>query len=160
MAKSKKDTLHPRLTLTGGKAEEAGVYRLAPGAIVAVEDGQTVEAGEVLARMPREACAYPRHHRRSAARRGALRGSDPKDKAIIARVSGRVQFLKDYKAKRKIAIVPDDGSAAHEELVPKSRVIEVQEGDYVKRGDNLVGGSPDPHDILERSASRRSPNIS
>src|SRR4029078_8176167 len=59
-AKSKKDTLHPRLTLTGAKAQEAGVYRLAAGAIVAVEDGQQVEAGEVLARMPREA-ARPRH---------------------------------------------------------------------------------------------------
>src|SRR5207237_442578 len=44
-AKSKKDTLHPRLTLTGAKAQEAGVYRLAAGAIVAVEDGQQVEAG-------------------------------------------------------------------------------------------------------------------
>src|SRR5689334_18488 len=54
-AKSKKESLHPRLTLTGDKAKEAGVYRLAPGAIVAVEDGQQVETGEVLARMPREA---------------------------------------------------------------------------------------------------------
>src|SRR5678816_3259793 len=54
-AKSKKESLHPRLTLTGKAAKEAGVYRLAPGAIVAVEDGQQVEAGEVLARMPREA---------------------------------------------------------------------------------------------------------
>src|SRR5213078_4924719 len=45
--------------------------------------------------------------------------------------------------------VPDDGSEPVEYLVPKSKMIEVQEGDYVKRGDNLVGGSPDPHDILE-----------
>src|SRR5881409_4102688 len=57
--------------------------------------------------------------------------------------------MKEYKAKRKIAIVPDDGSEAVEYLVPKSKVIDVQEGDYVKRGDNLIGGSPDPHDILE-----------
>ena len=149
MGKSKKDSLHPRLTLAGGKAEEAGVYRLAPGAIVAVEDGQQVEAGEVLARMPREA-ARTRDITGGLPRVAELfEARTPKDKAIIARVSGRVQFLKDYKAKRKIAIVPDDGSAPHEELVPKSRVIEVQEGDYVKRGDNLVGGSPDPHDILE-----------
>jgi DNA-directed RNA polymerase subunit beta' len=149
MAKSKKDTLAPRLTLTGDKAEEAGVYRMAPGAIVAVEDGQKVEAGEVLARMPREA-ARTRDITGGLPRVAELfEARTPKDKAIIARVSGRVSFLKDYKAKRKIAIVPDDGSPPHEELVPKSRVIEVQEGDYVKRGDNLVGGSPDPHDILE-----------
>ena len=149
MAKSKKEDLRPRLTLLGDNAQEAGVYRLAAGAIVAVEDGATVEAGEVLARMPREA-AKTRDITGGLPRVAELfEARTPKDKAIIARVSGRVQFLKDYKAKRKIAIVPDDGSEPHEELVPKSRVIDVQEGDYVKRGDNLVGGSPDPHDILE-----------
>jgi DNA-directed RNA polymerase subunit beta' len=149
MAKSKKDTLHPRLTLTGKGAKEAGVYRLASGAIIAVEDGQAVEAGEVLARMPREAArtrditgGLPRVAELFEARK-------PKENAIIAKVSGKVSFRKDYKAKRKIAIIPDDGSEAVEYLVPKSKVIDVQEGDYVKRGDNLVGGSPDPHDILE-----------
>ena len=148
-AKSKKETLHPRLTLTGEKAKEAGVYRLAPGAIVAVEDGQQVEAGEVLARMPREAArtrditgGLPRVAELFEARK-------PKENAIIAKVSGKVTFMRDYKAKRKIAIVPDDGSEPVEYLVPKSKMIEVQEGDFVKRGDNLVGGSPDPHDILE-----------
>jgi DNA-directed RNA polymerase subunit beta' len=73
----------------------------------------------------------------------------PKDSAIIAKVSGRVVFGKDYKAKRKIGIQPEDGGDTVEYLVPKSKVIDVQEGDYVKRGDNLIGGSPDPHDILE-----------
>jgi DNA-directed RNA polymerase subunit beta' len=148
-AKSKKDTLHPRLTLTGAKAKEAGVYRLASGAIIAVEDGQQVEAGEVLARMPREAArtrditgGLPRVAELFEARK-------PKENAIIAKVSGKVTFMRDYKAKRKIAIVPEDGSEPVEYLVPKSKVIEVQEGDFVKRGDNLVGGSPDPHDILE-----------
>ena len=149
LAKSKKEDLRPRLTLMGKGAEEAGVYRLAPGAIIAVEDGQTVEAGEVLARMPREAArtrditgGLPRVAELFEARK-------PKENAIIAKVSGKVSFKKDYKAKRKIAIIPDDGSDPVEYLVPKSKVIDVQEGDYVKRGDNLVGGSPDPHDILE-----------
>jgi DNA-directed RNA polymerase subunit beta' len=148
-SKSKKEALHPRLTLTGAKAEEAGVYRLAPGAIVAVEDGQQVEAGEVLARMPREAArtrditgGLPRVAELFEARK-------PKENAIIAKVSGKVTFMRDYKAKRKVAIVPEDGSEPVEYLVPKSKMIEVQEGDFVKRGDNLVGGSPDPHDILE-----------
>ena len=50
---------------------------------------------------------------------------------------------------RKIGIQPDDGGEVVEYLIPKSKVIDVQEGDYVKRGDNLIGGSPDPHDILE-----------
>ncbi|HEX6605021.1 MAG TPA: DNA-directed RNA polymerase subunit beta', partial [Sphingomicrobium sp.] len=147
--KSKKESLHPRLTLTGKGAKEAGVYRLAAGAIIAVEDGQQVEAGEVLARMPREAArtrditgGLPRVAELFEARK-------PKENAIIAKVSGKVTFMRDYKAKRKIAIVPEDGSEPVEYLVPKSKMIEVQEGDFVKRGDNLVGGSPDPHDILE-----------
>jgi len=150
LAKSKKEDLRPRLTMMGkGGEDEAGVYRLAPGAVIAVEDGQSVEAGEVLARMPREAArtrditgGLPRVAELFEARK-------PKENAIIAKVSGKVSFKKDYKAKRKIAIIPDDGSDPVEYLVPKSKVIDVQEGDYVKRGDNLVGGSPDPHDILE-----------
>jgi DNA-directed RNA polymerase subunit beta' len=73
----------------------------------------------------------------------------PKENAIIAKVSGRIAFGKDYKAKRKIAIIPEEGGDPVEYLVPKSKVIDVQEGDFVKRGDNLIGGSPDPHDILE-----------
>ena len=73
----------------------------------------------------------------------------PKENAIIAKVSGRIAFGKDYKAKRKIAIIPEEGGEPVEYLVPKSKVIDVQEGDFVKRGDNLIGGSPDPHDILE-----------
>ena len=103
----------------------------------------------MLARMPREAArtrditgGLPRVAELFEARK-------PKENAIIAKVSGKVTFMRDYKAKRKIAIVPDDGSDPVEYLVPKSKVIDVQEGDYVKRGDNLVGGSPDPHDILE-----------
>jgi DNA-directed RNA polymerase subunit beta' len=56
--------------------------------------------------------------------------------------------VRDYKAKRKIAIVPQEGETV-EYLIPKSKVIDVQEGDWVKKGDNLISGSPNPHDILE-----------
>jgi len=147
-ARSKED-LRPRVTLLDEQSGEAARYMLAPGAVLSVEDGQRVEGGEVLARVSREAAktrditgGLPRVAELFEARK-------PKENAIIAKVSGRVSFGKDYKAKRKIAIVPDDGSEPVEYLVPKSKVIDVQEGDFVKRGDNLIGGSPDPHDILE-----------
>jgi DNA-directed RNA polymerase subunit beta' len=147
--RSKKDDFRPRITLLDENSGEAGVSRLAPGSIIAVEDGQMVEAGEVLARVPREAArtrditgGLPRVAELFEARK-------PKENAIIAKVSGRVEFGKDYKAKRKVIIRPDDGSEPVEYLVPKSKTIDAQEGDYVKRGDNLIGGSPDPHDILE-----------
>ena len=144
-----KEDLRPRLTLTGASAEEAGRYMLVPGATLSVEDGATVSGGDVLARVSRESAktrditgGLPRVAELFEARK-------PKENAIIAKVSGRVVFGKDYKAKRKIGIQPEDGGEVVEYLVPKSKVIDVQEGDYVKRGDNLIGGSPDPHDILE-----------
>ncbi|MGH6614932.1 DNA-directed RNA polymerase subunit beta' [Sphingomonas sp.] len=146
--KSKED-LRPRLTLLDGDSGEAGRYMLAPGATLSVEDGAQVSGGDVLARVSREAAktrditgGLPRVAELFEARK-------PKENAIIAKVSGRVVFGKDYKAKRKIGIQPEDGGEVVEYLVPKSKVIDVQEGDYVKRGDNLIGGSPDPHDILE-----------
>ncbi|TZG26223.1 DNA-directed RNA polymerase subunit beta' [Sphingomonas montanisoli] len=148
-ATSRKEDLRPRLTLLDDSSGETARYMLAPGAMLSVEDGQTVQAGEVLARVSRESAktrditgGLPRVAELFEARK-------PKENAIIAKVSGRVEFGKDYKAKRKIIIRPDDGADPVEYLVPKSKVIDVQEGDYVKRGDNLIGGSPDPHDILE-----------
>ncbi|MGW8204246.1 DNA-directed RNA polymerase subunit beta' [Sphingomonas bisphenolicum] len=144
-----KEDLRPRLTLLDDQSGEAARYMLAVGATLSVDDGAQVQAGDVLARVSREAAktrditgGLPRVAELFEARK-------PKDNAIIAKVSGRVQFLKDYKAKRKIAINPEDGSEPVEYLIPKSKVIDVQEGDFVKRGDNLIGGSPDPHDILE-----------
>jgi len=148
-ATSRKEDLRPRITLLDETSGEAARYMLAPGAMLSVEDGQVVAAGEVLARVSREAAktrditgGLPRVAELFEARK-------PKENAIIAKVSGRVEFGKDYKAKRKILIRPDDGAEPVEYLIPKSKTIDVQEGDYVKRGDNLIGGSPDPHDILE-----------
>ncbi len=146
--KSKED-LRPRLTLLDDASGETGRYMLATGATLSVEDGAQVFGGDVVARVSRESAktrditgGLPRVAELFEARK-------PKENAIIAKVSGRVVFGKDYKAKRKIGIQPEDGSEVVEYLIPKSKVIDVQEGDYVKRGDNLIGGSPDPHDILE-----------
>jgi len=147
-SRNKKEDLRPRLTLLDDASGEAARYLMAPGTTLSVEDGQMVEAGDVLARASREAAktrditgGLPRVAELFEARK-------PKDNSIIAKISGRIEFVRDYKAKRKIAIVPEEGDPI-EYLVPKSRVIDVQEGDWVKKGDNLISGSPDPHDILE-----------
>jgi len=147
-ARSKKEDLRPRITLLDDASGEAARYLLAPGTTLSVEDGQAVEAGDVIARASREAAktrditgGLPRVAELFEARK-------PKDNAIIAKTSGRIEFVRDYKAKRKIAIIPEEGDPV-EYLIPKSKVIDVQEGDWVKKGDNLISGSPDPHDILE-----------
>ncbi len=147
-SKSKED-LRPRMTLLDANSGEAARYMLAPGAVLSVEDGAQVQAGDVLARVARES-AKTRDITGGLPRVAELfEARIPKEAAIIAKVSGRVIFGKDYKAKRKIGIQPEDGGDVVEYLIPKSKVIDVQEGDYVKRGDNLIGGSPNPHDILE-----------
>jgi DNA-directed RNA polymerase subunit beta' len=146
--KSKED-LRPRMTLLDETSGETGRYMLAIGATLSVEDGAQVFGGDVVARVSRES-AKTRDITGGLPRVAELfEARIPKDSAIIAKISGRVVFGKDYKAKRKIGIQPEDGGDVVEYLVPKSKVIDVQEGDYVKRGDNLIGGSPDPHDILE-----------
>ncbi|PKP87278.1 MAG: DNA-directed RNA polymerase subunit beta' [Alphaproteobacteria bacterium HGW-Alphaproteobacteria-17] len=146
--RAKKEDLQPRLTLLDDASGEAARYLLAVGTMLSVEDGQTVQAGDVLARVSREASktrditgGLPRVAELFEAR-------IPKDNAVIAKISGRIEFVKDYKAKRKIAIVPEEGDPI-EYLIPKSKVLEVQEGDQVKRGDALISGSPNPHDILD-----------
>ena len=143
-----KEDLRPRLTLLDGDSGEAAKYLLGPGTMLSVEDGQTVEAGDVIARVSREA-AKTRDITGGLPRVAELfEARIPKDVSIIAKISGKVEFVRDYKAKRKIAIVPEEGDPV-EYLIPKTKVLDVQEGDFVRKGDNLIGGSPNPHDILE-----------
>jgi DNA-directed RNA polymerase subunit beta' len=73
----------------------------------------------------------------------------PKDHAIIAEISGVVQFGKDYKNKQRLSIVPhEDGADPVEYLIPKGKHIHLQDGDVVEKGDYIVDGNPAPHDIL------------
>ncbi|MFK4004952.1 DNA-directed RNA polymerase subunit beta' [Qipengyuania sp. NPDC077563] len=148
--RAKKDDLRPRLTLfnDAGDDSEAARYMLAPGTVLSVEDGQEVQAGDILARASREA-AKTRDITGGLPRVAELfEARVPKDNSIIAKISGKIEFVREYKAKRKIAIVPEEGDPV-EYLIPKTKIIDVQEGDFVKKGDTLISGSPNPHDILE-----------
>jgi DNA-directed RNA polymerase subunit beta' len=150
--RKKKEDLRPRLMLqTEGQSEDdadAQRYMLAPGTTLSVEDGQEVEAGDILARASREA-AKTRDITGGLPRVAELfEARMPKDVSVIAKISGKIEFVREYKAKRKIAIVPEEGDPV-EYLIPKTKVIDVQEGDFVKKGDTLISGSPNPHDILE-----------
>ena len=124
-------------------------YLLSVDAILSVEDGADVKAGDVLARIPREGTktkditgGLPRVAELFEARK-------PKDHAIIAEVSGKVEFGRDYKNKRRIVINPQDESLEPSEyLIPKGKHITVQEGDFIEKGEYLLDGNPAPHDIL------------
>ena len=148
--------LRPRLQLKDAKGEVVRLvngndarYFLPPDSILSVDNGVEVAAGDVLARMPREGSktrditgGLPRVAELFEARR-------PKDHAIIAEMDGRVEFGKDYKAKRRVIVKNDETSEESEYLVPKGKHVSVQEGDFVRRGDPLVDGPRVPHDILK-----------
>jgi DNA-directed RNA polymerase subunit beta' len=148
--------LRPRITLRDpdgevlllGNGLEAR-YFMSVDAILSVENGAAVKAGDVLARIPRESSktrditgGLPRVAELFEARK-------PKDFAIISESDGRIEFGKDYKTKRRIIVVPtEDGGEPVEYLIPKGKHISVQEGDYVQKGDLLMDGNRVPHDIL------------
>jgi DNA-directed RNA polymerase subunit beta' len=144
-----KTDLRPRITLLDEASGEAARYFLPPSAVLSVADGETVHAGDVIARVPR-ASAKTRDITGGLPRVAELfEARIPKDHSVIAAVAGRIEFGKDYKAKKRILLRPDDGGDPIEYLIPKGRHITVQEGDRVQKGDNIIDGSPDPHDILE-----------
>ncbi|MEX5730273.1 DNA-directed RNA polymerase subunit beta' [Rhodovulum iodosum] len=124
-------------------------YPMSVDAILSVEDGQEIKAGDVVARIPREGAktkditgGLPRVAELFEARR-------PKDHAIIAEIDGYVRFGRDYKNKRRITIeAADETLDPVEYMVPKGKHIPVQEGDFVQKGDYIMDGNPAPHDIL------------
>jgi DNA-directed RNA polymerase subunit beta' len=148
--------LRPRITLRDeagevlllGNGLEAR-YFMSVDAILSVDNGAHVKAGDVIARIPRESSktrditgGLPRVAELFEARK-------PKDFAIISESDGRVEFGKDYKTKRRVVVVPtEEGKEPVEYLIPKGKHISVQEGDWVQKGDLLMDGNRVPHDIL------------
>ena len=124
-------------------------YAMSVDAILSVEDGQAIEAGDVVARIPREGAktkditgGLPRVAELFEARR-------PKDHAIIAEMDGYVEFGRDFKNKRRVNVVSaDDAEIKTEYMVPKGKHIPVQEGDFIQKGEYIMDGNPAPHDIL------------
>ena len=122
-------------------------YFLPGGAIVRVTDGAEVSIGDVLARIPQESSktrditgGLPRVADLFEARK-------PKDPALMAEISGTISFGKETKGKQRLIITPLEGEP-HEELIPKWRHVSVFEGEHIEKGELLVDGPEDPHDIL------------
>jgi DNA-directed RNA polymerase subunit beta' len=124
-------------------------YLLPVDAILQVEPHAKVKAGDVLARIPIASAktgditgGLPRVAELFEARR-------PKDNAVIAEITGTVEFGKDYKNKQRIFIKPDDENAETKEyLIPRGKNLAVQHGDRIEKGDFVYDGHPAPHDIL------------
>ena len=156
---AKGQDLRPGIIVRGAQSKLAKLAKLKAGgevrytlpfdAILSVDPGAKVKAGDVLARIPTESAktrditgGLPRVAELFEARR-------PKEAAVIAEISGTIQFGKDYKNKYRLSIVPASSKQEPVEyLIPKNRHVYVQDGDVVEKGDYIVDGNPAPHDIL------------
>jgi DNA-directed RNA polymerase subunit beta' len=147
--------LRPAVRLIGENGKEVKLagseqnvnYTFQIGAIITVKNGQQVNVGDVLARIPQESSktrditgGLPRVAELFEAR-------SPKDAGLLAEVTGTVSFGKDTKGKQRLIITDFDG-AAHEYLIPKDKHITVHDGQVVNKGEMIVDGPADPHDIL------------
>ncbi len=124
-----------------------GRYSLPVGSIISVNEGDEIEPGTVVGKIPRETTktkditgGLPRVAELFEVRK-------PKELAVISEIDGRVSFGKDLKGKRRVVITPEVGESK-EYLIPKVKHVSVHEGDYVKAGEALMDGSPNPNDIL------------
>lgn len=149
--------LRPRIVLLDDNGEvmtlASGVeacYFIPIGAVLNVQDGQKVHAGDIITRTPRESVktrditgGLPRVIELFEARR-------PREHAIVSEIDGHVAFSeKDRRGKRSILIKPvDEQISPVEYLVSRSKHVIVNEGDFVRKGDLLMDGDPDLHDIL------------
>ena len=143
---SRDQSLKPKILVKSQLEEKS--YLLPIGAHLSVQEGDEVFAGDVIAKIPRETTktkditgGLPKVAELFEARK-------PKELAVITEIDGKVTFGKDFKGKRKVIIEPPHGEP-REYLIPKGKIASVHEGDYVKAGEALMDGSPNPHDILK-----------
>jgi len=158
---SKKQTsttslIRPKAALVNGrgkpitftKTETPIVYIFPAGAIISIQDGTKINAGDVIARIPLESS------KTSDITGGLPRVADlfearkPKDAAILAKYSGITSFGKETKGKVRLVITDDNGDS-HEELIPKIRTLNIFEGESIQKGEIISDGELSLHDILE-----------
>lgn len=130
-----------------GDSPMAAVYSLPVGTVLMVRDGTAIQAGDVIARKPRETSktkdivgGLPRVAELFEVRK-------PKDMAVVSDIAGTVAYAGESKGKRKLVVTPEIGEAK-EYLVPKGKHITTSDGDFVEAGDPLTEGYPELHDIL------------
>jgi len=153
-----KGDLHPQIVIEDDREQSLAFYYVPEKAHLEVREGQTVSAGTMLAKTPREVSGtqditggLPRVTEIFEARR-------PREPAVMAEVAGVVRLGDKRRGKRSILIHPVDDQGKpiggeHEHLVPHGRHLRVHTGDYVREGDPLVDGPLVPHDILRISGA-------
>jgi DNA-directed RNA polymerase subunit beta' len=148
-------SVRPQVRLMDGNGQEVKMHGtdhavtigFQVGSLITVKDGQQVGVGDVLARIPQES-AKTRDITGGLPRVAELfEARSPKDAGMLAAVTGTVSFGKDTKGKQRLIITEPEGTA-HEFLIPKDKHVTVHDGQVVNKGETIVDGPVDPHDIL------------
>ncbi len=145
-----KEDQHPQIVIVDDKTENIlANYSIPAGAVIVVQDGKKVQAGQLLAKTPRKVSktkditgGLPRVAELFEARR-------PKDAAEIAKIDGVVEIGGTIRGKRKVLVIDGTTGAEEEHLVPLKKHLIVLKGDVVKKGQQLTEGPVPPHDILD-----------
>ncbi len=138
----------PRISIKDEKGKTIARYELPVGAIISVHEGDYVEAGDILARIPRETLKAKDITGGLPKVTDLFEARKPKESAVISEIEGVVVFEKDVRGRKRLVVQPEVGEAK-EYLLPKGKYIVVREGDYIKPGEPLIEGTPNPHDILK-----------
>ncbi|MEW5924986.1 MAG: DNA-directed RNA polymerase subunit beta', partial [Candidatus Zixiibacteriota bacterium] len=154
IVEEREKALFPTIIIRDARGKELGSYRIPTGAHLLVQEGQSIEAGEFLVKIPRQISktrditgGLPRVAELFEARK-------PHDPAVISEVDGIVEFGKIVRGQQQIFVQGDEGETK-EYLIPHGRHLHVHDGDRVMAGDSLCEGSIDPHDILKVSGVNR-----
>jgi DNA-directed RNA polymerase subunit beta' len=146
---SKDPELRPRITIRPADDGAESRALLPVGAYLSVTEGEEVGAGQVVAKIPREASktkditgGLPRVAELFEARK-------PKECAVVTEIDGIVSFGADSRGKRRVVVTPIENGEPDEYLIPKGKHVNVHEGDRVRPGEALMDGSSNPHDILK-----------
>ena len=147
-----KQDLKPQLLITDKegnpiKSKNSSTYDLSVGIVLNIEKGKDVSAGDVIARIPRASSKTKDITGGLPRVADIFESRKPKNPAVLAEMSGTIEFGKDIKSKRRIIINPEEGEPI-EFLIPKGTYIYFNEGDKVNKGDMIVDGTPAPTDIL------------
>lgn len=138
----------PRISVKDENNVTVGRYLLPAGAHISVVEGETVSAGDAIAKIPRETTktkditgGLPRVAELFEARK-------PKEQAIISEIDGVVKFGGFQRGARKVLVISESGEE-REYLIPRGKYVNVHEGDRVHAGEPLMDGAANPHDILD-----------
>jgi DNA-directed RNA polymerase subunit beta' len=145
---SRDRTLSPSILVVNIKGQKVGSYIIPTRAHMVVNDGEEVQAGTVLVKIPRDSGktrditgGLPRVTELFEAR-------SPADPAIVSEIDGTVKFGPQKRGSREVFVRSHDGTDEKRYLIPMGKHVLAQENDVIRAGERLSDGAIDPHDIL------------